>query len=1665
MANANDELLLKISSDVSAARAGIEQVVNGLGNLNKTGTVLQSTLAAVGQASQVAERAFGHLQMSIIAIDSALNLASRGARAIVGTLGALNAASRGSAENFGSLAEQLTNVSQQAGVSMRTYQALSVRLKDLGLGSEAAIVPLRMLSVHLRDAYNGGTQASELFRSLGTRFQDSSKQMRPLNDVLMDVARQFAAMPSSAQKTALAVETFGRMGSQIIPLLNEIGRSSGDLSEDYRILSDRIIEVGNAYGTESDRIEAATTAIRRQLGSVNAEINLATQQLLGDALTKLAEFVTSHRQAIVETAKAIEVLAAGVAAFGSTYAVARIGSLILAFLRWRSVIGAAVEAFAGLRAAIALTAAAQGVMAGGMTGLTAAFVLLRSGIVAAAGALRTYLVAQTALMGPFGIAAVAAALAAAGAAWLIYGRNAEEAAEKVEGAAVATTRAAKLEQMRAMYRDILPMAPGPERDKKLEQYQALIRSLGGAIEYSREQVEDLRTAEVSLTAAQSAAEVARVRRTQGVLAGIEAERQATLNAQKEEFEHAKQLAVEADKERGVRSFGDLSPEKRSTLARLNQIKIDEIETEFRAKREQAEVEHQQTIRAISITESEKTGIAKLTAAREADKQLREQNLITQTELLARERLRIDEEYKLNQAAMQRRIAAEIAGSKEQAQLRQQLSDLDRQHTQKLEENTTAQVASIKQRTDAQRQLTEQVQSLEAQAFGTEAEQRIQQLQTAQAGLIKRLTEQGGMEDAIERVRASYARMISDAQAGTIDLTSTIKTGIEDAFSGVILGTRKMSDVFDAFKQSMVKQFVSGFADVILEKARFDSKIHLNFTRDIPASAAQGAQSVGNVWGSVFNLLSGGSGVGPQVSVSPGGGAASFIGGIAPQAASAVAQGTAGQAAGVSRLAASGYTASQIASLQGGALAGTSAGVPAASGFNAGAALSGLGGAAGTLGAGALLSFALSGGSGPLGPIGPLGSLAALAATPATAGAVAGLVSPFASVLGGAANAVGLGGLASSVGGFLGIGGAAGGATAATGGIIGATSTNALGLTGAAAGNVGALAAPVATAASTALSIIPVIGWALAGIAASLSASQWADSTNKGLRGASGIGDKEVYQAFWSGAIGKSLGKGLGPFLGSALTGFLPTDKMGFDPMSDFLKSTGVLHTPSGHTQGARFFRAFSTSDKSPLKDAITFGGQYPERDIMPKDAGKHSELLGGKAYGYRGKPEFEKQRDILEAIGAVGLARTFPEGAAMNDGKDTRPYPIANIHEFASAYIDDAERMKLSTQQFEREVDELLKAAGGTLPEMIQQLSTLLDPKFMYQTRPTAGEGTAIDLYADSVAALTDAMVEDLPNAAVNAIREIARQGKVEVDELTTYIENVVATSELASESLKRMVEAATPDPNLAKRREQERRAAEEQRWNTEQQIKGLAFSIMQAREFGDEIAAGQLAMQRDSLQLSLNVQREAEKILSPQEQFLQTIKQGLRGTVVDAVVSGLVDAGMIQVALEPIIAKVRDLMPILSDPNATAEQINAGLAEINAVTIAQMPVITRMAEIFEQLMTSPAMQQILNLGAPTAMAEGFNGVISKPTLALIGEAGPEMVNVRPINRPNFQLPNMNGPSSSVGGNSYASYGAPVTLTININGGAHDDMGQARRYADEVGNHLMRQLKQNRAIG
>jgi len=174
-------------------------------------------------------------------------------------------------------ADALNDLAQKTGVSVealaRFKKAASVSGTDLESVSKALI----KLSKGMNDAATTGKgPAAEAFKILGISVTDASGKLKSSDKVMIEVANRFKTMPDGAQKTAIALQLFGKAGADMIPMLNMGGEAIDKMST----------KMTAAFAAKADEYSDKLAMLQGKIGGIGTSIAIALLPAL-DALASI----------------------------------------------------------------------------------------------------------------------------------------------------------------------------------------------------------------------------------------------------------------------------------------------------------------------------------------------------------------------------------------------------------------------------------------------------------------------------------------------------------------------------------------------------------------------------------------------------------------------------------------------------------------------------------------------------------------------------------------------------------------------------------------------------------------------------------------------------------------------------------------------------------------------------------------------------------------------------------------------------------------------------------------------------------------------------------------------------------------------------------------------------------------------------------------------------------------------------------------------------------------------------------------------------------------------------------------------------------------------------------------------------------------------------------
>jgi len=140
--------------------------------------------------------------------------------AVVAGVGAVSTAFALKTKEVIDKADQIGKMSQKIGVPVETLSYLSYAADLSGVSIEGLQTSFKKLSEQLDDANFKGINSATAINRLGIATKNTDGTLKDAEAVFFDIAETMSKMPDGFEKTALAVDIFGKSGTDIIPLIN-----------------------------------------------------------------------------------------------------------------------------------------------------------------------------------------------------------------------------------------------------------------------------------------------------------------------------------------------------------------------------------------------------------------------------------------------------------------------------------------------------------------------------------------------------------------------------------------------------------------------------------------------------------------------------------------------------------------------------------------------------------------------------------------------------------------------------------------------------------------------------------------------------------------------------------------------------------------------------------------------------------------------------------------------------------------------------------------------------------------------------------------------------------------------------------------------------------------------------------------------------------------------------------------------------------------------------------------------------------------------------------------------------------------------------------------------------------------------------------------------------
>ena len=186
--------------------------------------------------------------------------------------------------DFAELGDSFDKMSQRTGVSVEALSGLKFAAEQSGASIETVEMGIRNMQRVLLDVQQGSTTAARTLQDLGLNIQ----QLQTLSpeQQFLQMAQAISKVQDPSRQAALAMELFGRSGTQLLPMLQQ-----GEAGIEALIAEAR--RLGIVMSQEDARAAAEFTDAMNRLSSVFKGIATQVASVITPILTKLSNLFTS----------------------------------------------------------------------------------------------------------------------------------------------------------------------------------------------------------------------------------------------------------------------------------------------------------------------------------------------------------------------------------------------------------------------------------------------------------------------------------------------------------------------------------------------------------------------------------------------------------------------------------------------------------------------------------------------------------------------------------------------------------------------------------------------------------------------------------------------------------------------------------------------------------------------------------------------------------------------------------------------------------------------------------------------------------------------------------------------------------------------------------------------------------------------------------------------------------------------------------------------------------------------------------------------------------------------------------------------------------------------------------------------------------------------------
>lgn len=221
--------------------------------------------------------------------------------------GAITAMLTKAALSGAQLGDEIAKASKRTGISVEELSKLRYAAGQQDVAFAELTNGLRFLARNMDNASKGMKESKEAFDALGISVTDADGELRPVGEVLLEVADGMKRTTNQTERTALAMAVFGRSGAQMLPFIQEGSGSIEELMERAEklglVMSEETAaaaeEFGDRWSDMKDQLLQFAVVVTEELLPVLRDV----EEPMTAALDAFREFNEAHPGLIENVAK------------------------------------------------------------------------------------------------------------------------------------------------------------------------------------------------------------------------------------------------------------------------------------------------------------------------------------------------------------------------------------------------------------------------------------------------------------------------------------------------------------------------------------------------------------------------------------------------------------------------------------------------------------------------------------------------------------------------------------------------------------------------------------------------------------------------------------------------------------------------------------------------------------------------------------------------------------------------------------------------------------------------------------------------------------------------------------------------------------------------------------------------------------------------------------------------------------------------------------------------------------------------------------------------------------------------------------------------------------------------------------------------------------------